>query len=690
MWVKKKKKVVVDGGGQRHVEVGGRWRWVVEVDVGGDEGGRQLAYGSFKHVIDKSDKGEGRGERQPKAGFQCKKTTMEAEVYNESLEMISEEEDVLEMTRGHPLWGLVCIRYRALPPWHTIEDTRQGNRHPTADFNDESWYEIGMNVDGLVSQFEGMRNTGLWASPIKDWAAPQSSQRDKDCENPPPKKPENTTNGSPLLLLPPPITSLHHRHPPLCRHISTVLPPYQKIQIHIHSFIIKQPPESDGSQPPKLTDEWGEKSERETEPLTKLATSDPPIQEDEWGAGAPDQSNRFSGNGSPAVESNGIEDGGKIEELKRCLVDSVYGTGLGFRASSEERAEVIELVARLEAANPTPAPTDAVDLLDGNWILLYTAFSELVPLLAVGSTPLLKVDKISQEIFTSSLTIDNSITFSTPFATFTSTASANFEVRSPSRIQVQFKEGSFEPPNIKSNVSLPQNVEIFGQNISLSPVQQPLDALQEAVANLAGAISGQPPLKVPIPGERTKSWLLITFLDKDLRISRGDGGLFVLAKEGSGYNSFISTKTLRNRNFPTTRKKEMSGDQQTLKLDDEQLTELREIFRSFDRNKDGSLTQLELGSLLRSLGLTPSPDQLESLIQKADTNSNGLVEFSEDGNGYITAAELAHSMAKLGHALTAEELTGMIKEADTDGDGRINFQEFSRAITSAAFDNSFS
>ncbi|KAL6008197.1 putative calcium-binding protein cml11 [Asimina triloba] len=156
-----------------------------------------------------------------------------------------------------------------------------------------------------------------------------------------------------------------------------------------------------------------------------------------------------------------------------------------------------------------------------------------------------------------------------------------------------------------------------------------------------------------------------------------------------------------------------------VKLDDAQIADLREIFRSFDRNNDGSLTQLELGSLLRSLGLKPSPDQLDALIQKADTNSNSLVEFSEfvalvspellaakspytekqlqrlfrlfdrDGNGYITAAELAHSMAKLGHALTAEELTGMIKEADMDGDGRISFSEFSQAITSAAFDNSW-
>ena len=162
------------------------------------------------------------------------------------------------------------------------------------------------------------------------------------------------------------------------------------------------------------------------------------------------------------------------------------------------------------------------------------------------------------------------------------------------------------------------------------------------------------------------------------------------------------------------------SNKQPIELDDDQIAELREIFRSFDRNNDGSLTQLELGSLLRSLGLKPSPEQLETLIQNTDKNSNGLIEFSEfitlvapdllpakspytedqlrqlfrlfdrDGNGFITAAELAHSMAKLGHALTAEELTGMIKEADLDGDGTINFEEFSLAINSAAFDNSWS
>lgn len=100
-------------------------------------------------------------------------------------------------------------------------------------------------------------------------------------------------------------------------------------------------------------------------------------------------------------------------------------------------------------------------------------------------------------------------------------------------IQVQFKEGTFQPPDIKSSIDLPQDVEIFGQRINLSPVQQALSPLQEVAASISRTISGQQSLKVPIPGEQTQSWLLTTYLDEDFRISRGDGGLFVLAKEGS-------------------------------------------------------------------------------------------------------------------------------------------------------------
>lgn len=266
-----------------------------------------------------------------------------------------------------------------------------------------------------------------------------------------------------------------------------------------------------------------------------MADSDPPKDEDEWeeyDGGADNGSAAAAAAAAPAAKEVEEYDD-KLGDLKRCLVDTVYGTELGFRVGSDVRAEVLELVNQLEALNPTPNPVNAAGVLDGNWVLVYTAFSELLPLLAAGAIPLVKVEKICQKIDTSSLTIENSTTLSSPFASFSFSATASFEVRSPSRIQVQFKEGTLQPPEIKSTVDLPGSLNIFGQNINLSPVQQTLSPLQEAVGSISRAVSGQPPLKVPIPGERTQSWLLITYLDEDFRISRGDGGLFVLVKEGS-------------------------------------------------------------------------------------------------------------------------------------------------------------
>ncbi|XP_010516724.1 PREDICTED: probable plastid-lipid-associated protein 3, chloroplastic [Camelina sativa] len=281
-----------------------------------------------------------------------------------------------------------------------------------------------------------------------------------------------------------------------------------------------------------ITDEWGEKSGPEIEESgSRFADSDPPRNEDEWEEEIVGGAEADAGNGSAVSDDN-------TWELKRCLADTVYGTELGFRAGSEVRAEVLELVNQLEALNPTPAPLENPELLDGNWFLLYTAFSELIPLLAAGSTPLLKVKSISQSIDSNNLTIDNSTTLSSPFADFSFSATASFEVRSPSRVEVSFKEGTLKPPEIKSSVDLPESVGVFGQQISLALLKQSLNPLQDVAANISRALSGQPPLKLPIPGNRASSWLLTTYLDKDLRISRGDGGLFVLAREGSSLLEF--------------------------------------------------------------------------------------------------------------------------------------------------------
>ncbi|KAK4781898.1 hypothetical protein SAY86_016000 [Trapa natans] len=148
----------------------------------------------------------------------------------------------------------------------------------------------------------------------------------------------------------------------------------------------------------------------------------------------------------------------------------------------------------------------------------------------------------------------------------------------------------------------------------------------------------------------------------------------------------------------------------------DQIKQLHEIFARFDMDSDGSLTLLELAALLRSLGLTPSGDQIHALLSRVDANGNGLVEFDEllqvifsdasseevlvnqerfvqvfhsfdrDGNGFISAAELAGAMAKMGQPLTYHELQEMIKEADVDGDGVISFHEFTSVMAKSAYD----
>nr|AZL94065.1 calmodulin-like protein 16 [Carica papaya] len=150
-------------------------------------------------------------------------------------------------------------------------------------------------------------------------------------------------------------------------------------------------------------------------------------------------------------------------------------------------------------------------------------------------------------------------------------------------------------------------------------------------------------------------------------------------------------------------------------IQSDQLAQLKHIFTRFDMDSDGSLTQLELGALLRSLGIKPTGDQLHLLLANIDSNGNGSVEFDElisailpdmneqvlinqeqlmevfrsfdrDGNGYITASELAGSMAKMGHPLTYRELADMMREADTNGDGVISFHEFANVMAKSAAD----
>ena len=50
--------------------------------------------------------------------------------------------------------------------------------------------------------------------------------------------------------------------------------------------------------------------------------------------------------------------------------------------------------------------------------------------------------------------------------------------------------------------------------------------------------------------------------------------------------------------------------------------------------------------------------------------------FDREGNGFITVPELTEVLLKLGEKLSPEECQELMNEADIDGDGNVNYEEF--------------
>ncbi|XP_038590456.1 calcium-binding protein 7-like [Micropterus salmoides] len=58
-------------------------------------------------------------------------------------------------------------------------------------------------------------------------------------------------------------------------------------------------------------------------------------------------------------------------------------------------------------------------------------------------------------------------------------------------------------------------------------------------------------------------------------------------------------------------------------------TEIREVFKVFDRDGNGFISKQELGMAMRSLGYMPNEVELEVIIQRLDIDGDGQVGFEE-------------------------------------------------------------
>ncbi|THU45146.1 hypothetical protein C4D60_Mb02t14790 [Musa balbisiana] len=136
-------------------------------------------------------------------------------------------------------------------------------------------------------------------------------------------------------------------------------------------------------------------------------------------------------------------------------------------------------------------------------------------------------------------------------------------------------------------------------------------------------------------------------------------------------------------------------------LSEEEIQGLKQMFTNLDTDKSGTITYEELKTGLARLGSKLSEAEVKQLMDAADVDGNGSIDyiefitatmnrhklerdehlyrafqyFDKDNSGFITRDELESAMQEhgMGDIATIKEI---ISEVDTDNDGRINYQEF--------------
>ncbi|CAD5174860.1 unnamed protein product [Musa acuminata subsp. malaccensis] len=136
-------------------------------------------------------------------------------------------------------------------------------------------------------------------------------------------------------------------------------------------------------------------------------------------------------------------------------------------------------------------------------------------------------------------------------------------------------------------------------------------------------------------------------------------------------------------------------------LSEEDLKGLQHTFNNIDTDKSGTITLEELKTGLRRLGSKLTEDEIKQLMDAADVDKNGTIDylefitatmhrhklekeehllkafeyFDKDHSGYITRDELKHAMSQYGMGDEAT-INEVLDDVDTDKDGRISYEEF--------------
>ncbi|XP_056138316.1 calcium-binding protein 1a isoform X2 [Lampris incognitus] len=152
---------------------------------------------------------------------------------------------------------------------------------------------------------------------------------------------------------------------------------------------------------------------------------------------------------------------------------------------------------------------------------------------------------------------------------------------------------------------------------------------------------------------------------------------------------------------------------QDRELRPEEMDELRDAFKEFDKDKDGFISCKDLGNCMRTMGYMPTEMELIELSQQVNMNLGGHVDFEDfvelmgpkllaetadmigikelkdafkqfdtNGDGAISILELREAMRKLlGQQVANKDLEDILRDVDLNGDGLVDFEEFVRMMS---------
>ncbi|CAF0862845.1 unnamed protein product [Rotaria sordida] len=152
----------------------------------------------------------------------------------------------------------------------------------------------------------------------------------------------------------------------------------------------------------------------------------------------------------------------------------------------------------------------------------------------------------------------------------------------------------------------------------------------------------------------------------------------------------------------------MAEEEQEFQLTDDQVSEIRDAFTMYDKERKGEIPTSILGTVMKNLGHNLKPDQLAECIDAVDGDGSGTVDFDEflalmakktkeaederelrevfrvfdkNSRGVIDVADLKMIFKALDPDMPDDEVEQIISEVDEDGSGTVDYEEFYKLMT---------